>query len=139
MYALVNDIESYPAFLSWCEKAELLEVGEKALTAVLHFNLLHFRYALTTRNVMQPGYAIDMSLLSGPFRRFRGRWRFEPLDEGSCRIRFDLDFEFKNRLLRASLNKALHGLFSSLVEAFRRRADELYGGIEAPLRTDGAG
>ncbi|MAS83518.1 MAG: hypothetical protein CMF44_02590 [Legionellales bacterium] len=33
MYALVNDIESYPSFLPWCTNANIIDRDENSLTA----------------------------------------------------------------------------------------------------------
>jgi len=127
MYALVNDIESYPRFLPWCTEARILEPGEREQTASVSLASGPVRQTFTTRNTMQPGRRIDVRLLSGPFSRLNGRWEFDPQGERDCRIAFRMEFEFKNRLLRLSLQKVFHLIVNSLVESFTRRAEQLHG------------
>ena len=36
LFALINDIEAYPQFLPWCERAEVIEQHDTGVTARLH-------------------------------------------------------------------------------------------------------
>lgn len=127
MYALVNDIESYPHFLPWCDKARILDPGERELRATLTLAAAGIRQSFTTRNVMEPGRRIDVRLLEGPFRTLEGAWEFETLPEGRCRVELEMRFEFRNRLTELALRKPLNHIFHSMVDAFVRRAEQIYG------------
>lgn len=128
MYDLVNDIESYPAFLPWCSDASVTVHGEDSLTASLSMAAGRIRQSFSTENTMQPGRRIEVRLVRGPFRYLRGYWTFEPVDGGaSCRISLEMDFEFKNKLLKMTLSKLFHHIMDSLVDAFIRRARQVYG------------
>ena len=127
MYALVNDIESYPDFLPWCDKARILEPGERALRATLTLAAAGIRQSFTTRNVMEPGRRIDVRLLEGPFRSLEGSWIFEPLPEGRCRVELEMRFAFRNRITGLALQKPLNHIFHSMVDAFVRRAEQIHG------------
>lgn len=128
MYDLVNDIESYPEFLPWCSDASVTVHGEESLTASLTMASGRIRQSFTTQNTMQPGRHIEVHLVSGPFRYLTGSWDFEPVDGGeSCRISLQMDFEFKNRILKMTLSKLFHHIVDSLVDAFTRRAVSIYG------------
>src|SRR5437762_13410259 len=81
MYALVADVESYPQFLPWCDRA-VVSVNEPSRTvATLHINFRGLKKEFTTENLNQPGVRIDMRLVSGPFRSLEGSWLFIPLWE----------------------------------------------------------
>jgi ribosome-associated toxin RatA of RatAB toxin-antitoxin module len=54
IYELVVDVESYPKFLPWCERAEILERTADGLTARLHLAYSGLRHAFTTKNVTCP-------------------------------------------------------------------------------------
>ena len=127
MYALVNDIESYPRFLPWCREARVLEPGERELKATLTLAAAGIRQSFTTGNRMQPDRRIDVRLLEGPFRRLEGSWTFEPLPNGRCRIALEMNFEFRNRLAALALQKPLNHIFHSMVDAFIRRAEQIHG------------
>jgi ribosome-associated toxin RatA of RatAB toxin-antitoxin module len=127
MYELVNGVESYPEFLPWCTAAEVQERSETELTAVLTFEAAGARQSFTTRNRMQPGRRIDVHLVTGPFKYLDGFWEFIPEGAGNCRLRLEMQFEFRNRLVQVALNKAFSMIVNSLVDAFTRRAEQLYG------------
>ena len=100
LYALVEDIESYPEFLPWCAGARVRERTPQRTVATLSVGVKGVRHSFTTENANTPGRTIDMRLLAGPFKRFAGAWRFTPLEP-----------LFKH-------------IADSMVEAFARRARE---------------
>ena len=122
MYALVENIEAYPEFLPWCTAAQVHERLPGRTRATLTVGVGGLSQAFTTRNDTRPGEAIDMHLVSGPFRRFEGRWRFVALAPDACRIEFTLQYEFSSRVLGKVLSQLFDGMADSMVEAFVRRA-----------------
>jgi ribosome-associated toxin RatA of RatAB toxin-antitoxin module len=124
MYALVENIEAYPEFLPWCTAAQVHERLPGRTRATLTVGVGGLSHAFTTLNDARPGEAIDMHLVSGPFRRFEGRWRFVPLAPDACRIEFSLQYEFSSRVLGKVLSPLFDGMADSMVEAFVRRASE---------------
>lgn len=128
MYALVDRVESYPQFLPWCAEAEVHERVPGKTQATLTARIGALRQSFTTENRNRPGEAIEMRLVKGPFRRFRGEWRFVPLGENACRIQFALEYEFASRTLGRLLAPLFDGMADSMVDAFVRRADEVHEG-----------
>ncbi|MGQ0546660.1 MAG: type II toxin-antitoxin system RatA family toxin [Betaproteobacteria bacterium] len=127
MYALVEDIESYPEFLPWCEAAEVHERRPGETRATLTARVSRLRQSFTTRNENQPGFAIDMRLEAGPFRAFSGAWRFRALAGESCEIEFTLQYEFASRALGKLLAPLFDRIADTTVDAFTRRAEEVHG------------
>ena len=72
---------------------------------------------------------IDVSLLSGPFKHLANRWEFYPAEVGT-RVEFDIDFQFKSRLLEALLAANFGRAVDRLMECFEARAKALYGTAE---------
>jgi len=126
MYALVNDIEAYPEFLPWCSDARVLSRQGDTLTASVTMALGRIRHTFTTANSMQPGRKIAVRLLSGPFKHLEGSWELIPAGDNACEVRLEMHFEFKNRLLEASLGRVFGQIINSLVGAFTRRAEQIY-------------
>jgi len=126
MYALVDDIESYPRFLPWCLDARVEQVDGRR-RATLTAGMAAIRQSFTTENENQPGRAIDMRLVEGPFRQFSASWRFAPLGERACQVEFELRYEFASRTLGRVLEPLFDKIADTMVDAFTRRADELYG------------
>lgn len=125
VYALVADIESYPRFLPWCAGARVQE-GPQGVTATLEIGVKGLRQSFTTRNENKPGESIDMHLVDGPFRRFEAAWRFKPLAPHACGISFSLEVEFSSRAAGRLLEPLFAKIADSMVDAFSRRADEIY-------------
>ncbi|MBA2780328.1 type II toxin-antitoxin system RatA family toxin [Billgrantia kenyensis] len=127
MFELVNDFERYPEFLPGCRRARLLERDDSHLIGEMTLGRAGIEQSFTTRNDLIEPERIEMSLVSGPFKRLRGRWLFLPMGEGTCKVCLELEFEFANRLLGMAFGKLFQQVASQLVDAFTRRADELYG------------
>jgi ribosome-associated toxin RatA of RatAB toxin-antitoxin module len=128
MYALVEDIESYPRFLPWCAEAKVHERRPGETRATLTARLSGLRQSFTTRNENRPDAAIDMRLVQGPFRTFAGAWRFRPLSAHSCEIEFTLQYEMASRALGKLLEPLFDRIANTMVDAFTRRAEEVHGG-----------
>ncbi|MBQ1784257.1 MAG: type II toxin-antitoxin system RatA family toxin [Gammaproteobacteria bacterium] len=128
MYALVNDVERYPQFLPGCGGARLLSASDTELMATIDIAKAGMRAAFTTRNRMVPGRSIELTLVNGPFRTLHGHWLFQPVDEQSCRVSLSLRFEFSNPLLALALGGVFQQMAVNMVDAFRKRAAEVYGG-----------
>ncbi len=127
MFALVDDISSYPQFLEWCRSAQELERSADQVTARLELARGSFHKSFTTRNRMQKNKMIEMRLVEGPFRLLEGFWRFESLGERACKVLFDLEFEFSSRLVGVAATPAFSQIANTMVDAFCRRAAEIYG------------
>lgn len=128
MFALVNDIESYPEFLPWCAATRILAREQDALTASVSIAVGRIRQTYTTANTMRQDESIHMSLVKGPFKELDGCWRFRDDGRGGCCVSLDMRFQFKNRLLKHALGRVFQRIIDSLVHAFITRAGAIYGG-----------
>jgi ribosome-associated toxin RatA of RatAB toxin-antitoxin module len=127
MYDLVADVEQYPGFLPWCRSAKVRARTPNTVEASLEIGRGPLHKTFTTRNVMTPGTRIDIELVNGPFRRLQGCWRFEALEDEGCRVRLEMEFEIAGSLLGKTLGPLFSEIANSMVDAFCRRAGELYG------------
>ncbi|MDY6798029.1 MAG: type II toxin-antitoxin system RatA family toxin [Pseudomonadota bacterium] len=126
MFYLVNDIARYPEFLPWCAGAEVHRADEEEVVASLEVAKGGVRHRLTTRNRFLMPEAIEMSLVDGPFHNLAGRWHFRELDDNACKVSLTLDFEFSGTLSRMTFGSIFRQAADTMVDAFCRRADELY-------------
>ncbi|HCK80183.1 MAG TPA: type II toxin-antitoxin system RatA family toxin [Candidatus Competibacter sp.] len=127
MYGLVENIEAYPQFLPWCRSAHILSRGADEVRATIEMAKSGVHKSFTTCNRMQPNKMIDIRLLEGPFKRLQGYWRFEPLRADASKVSLDMEFEFANTLLRVAVEPVFKQIANSLVDAFCKRAVDLYG------------
>ena len=136
MYALVNDVRRYPEFLPWCPATTVHSETPESVHATVGFERAGVRMALTMRNTNIPGESIDMVLTEGPLRHFKGGWSFTPIRAAAvdgvpgevrgCRVELRLEFEFSNAALTMLLGPLFQSTWDSIVDAFVRRAREVY-------------
>ena len=127
LYALVERIEAYPQFLPWCRAARVSERGAGRTVATLAVGLKGVRYEFTTENANLPQAAIEMKLLEGPFRHFAAHWRFVPLAAHASRVEFSMEYQFSSGIVAKVLAPVFAAIADTMVDAFKRRADEVYG------------
>lgn len=127
MFDLVNDIASYPQFIPYCKSTEILSSNPDEIRAVLHFAKGGMEKSFTTLNRLQKDKMIEIKLLQGPFRHLEGFWRFESTETNSCRVLLDLEFEFSNRFLAMAFEPFFTQIANMLVDAFCKRAEQVYG------------
>ena len=132
MYALVDDIASYPDFLPWCSSAEV-ERSADSVCARLGIRYYGFSTAFATRNIHTPTGSIRMELTEGPLSALTGAWAFIPLDENRCRIEFTLYYKFSNTLMSAALSKIFSSIFDDFVDHFIQRAQTCYKKINVEI------
>ncbi len=126
MFALVNDIESYPQFLPWCRSVRVLSRTAAEVRATLELARGGIQKSFTTSNRLQPNKMIEIRLVEGPFRHLSGFWRFDQLGEQACKVSLDMTFEFVP-LLDFVIGPVFQPIANSLVDAFHGRAVQMYG------------
>ena len=131
MYDLVADVPEYPKFLPWTAAARVRSVTDKGdhaeMLADLVVSFKVFRESFGSRVLLWPEKKqIATEYIDGPFRYLESRWRFRDV-EGGCEVSFEVDFEFRNRLLQGAAGMFFNEAMQRIVRAFERRAAELYG------------
>lgn len=127
IYALVEAIEAYPQFLPWCVSARVSERTSDRTVATLEVGMRGVRQSFTTENLKFPDQGMEMHLLEGPFKAFSASWRFTPLGTRAAKIEFVLAYEFSSAILARLLEPVFEHIADTMVDAFIRRADAIYG------------
>ncbi len=126
MFELINDIESYPQYMTGCVDAKILDRGDHWLVAKLDLAKSGVNQSFTTRNTLIPPERMTMELVDGPFKIFKGTWSFTEVDEHSCKVQFHLEYEFSNFLLGMAAGGMMNQLAGEQVEALCNRAKSIY-------------
>jgi ribosome-associated toxin RatA of RatAB toxin-antitoxin module len=130
MFALVTDVEHYAEFLPWCDKARVVERDEHGMVAEIGIAFAGIHQTFTTRNEHVEGRKVDIKLLNGPFSDLDGHWTFTPVGDGTqraCKVNLELQYGFKNAALSALVGPVFDKIAGSLVDAFVKRAEQVYG------------
>ena len=132
LFALVGDVERYPEFVPWITSMRVWNrVDDGAgLTGVdaeaqVGFSFLRERFSTRVRRDAAQRL-ITVSLISGPFKRLVNHWGFTAHTSGT-KVDFDIDFEFKSKLLTTMLTSNFDHAVQRLLECFEDRARALYG------------
>ena len=130
MFALVADVVRYPEFLPWCSEGAVLQEQDEVMVARVGMSISGIRKSFTTRNTHDGQRSIRLELVDGPFSQLDGHWEFIPLGgpgQKACKILFTLNYAFSSRTLEALVGPVFDKIAGSLVDAFVKRADQVYG------------
>lgn len=130
MFALVTDVASYPQFLPWCNQASVLEENAHGMTANVGLSIAGLKQSFTTCNVHEKDRKVSLQLVKGPFSKLEGQWDFHPLGDGTqraCKVELTLRYDFDNAALAALVGPVFDKIAGSLVDAFVKRASQVYG------------
>jgi ribosome-associated toxin RatA of RatAB toxin-antitoxin module len=131
MYALVTDVNRYPEFLPWCDRARVVEIHGTGMTAEVGIAFAGVRQTFVTRNLHTEPSRVDMTLVKGPFSKLDGQWNFHSLGDGSqraCKVELQLNYGFDNAALGKLVGPVFDKIAASMVDAFVKRAQQVYGG-----------
>lgn len=128
MFDLVADVEAYPEFLPWCRAARVLSQRDDQICARIEVARLGIHQTFSTCNRFERDQRMDIELQDGPFRKLTGGWDFLALREDACKVELELEFEFAGGLIDKAFGAVFHQIANTLVDAFCKRADEVYRG-----------
>ena len=132
MLALVADVEKYPAFVPLCERLVVrgrrTEGAREIMVADMTIAYALIRETFTTQVTVDRGAStVAISYVDGPFEHLDSTWRFTPAGDHACTVRFVIDYEFRSRLLAAIMGSVFDSAIRKFGDAFRGRADQVYG------------
>src|SRR2546423_13938717 len=137
LFDLINDIESYPAFIPWCKHARVLSRSDREIVATISVQRGPLQSEFTTRNELEQDRRIAMHLVTGPFKMLEGEWLLTPIAQppaaqandglasrpGSndggvgCRVQLTMKFAFKNALTAVLFEQKVAETAASLMHA----------------------
>lgn len=132
LFDLVADVGEYPRFLPWCVAARVRTRSDAELIADLTIGFGPFRESFTSRVALERPRRIGVTYENGPFRFLHNEWGFLPHPQG-CEVHFFVDFEFRSRILQKAIGLVFGEAVRRMVNAFRKRAREVYGPPKATI------
>ena len=130
MFDLVTSVQQYPQFLPWCDHTRVLEQDDSGMLAEVGIALSGIRHSFVTRNLHEPGRRVQMQLVKGPFSRLDGDWHFHTVGDGSqraARVELLLNYGFDSVTLSKVVGPVFDRIAASMVDAFVKRAEQVYG------------
>lgn len=131
MYRIVTEVQHYAEFLPWCAHAHVVAESEGYVLVEIGIAFSGIHHTFTTRNQNVVARQVTMELEHGPFSHLDGEWTFSTLGDGSrraCKIDLSLNYSFNNATLESMVSPAVDKIAASMVDAFVKRAEQVYGG-----------
>ena len=126
MFNLVADIAAYPQFMPWCQAVRIRErnAGMVLADLIVGFNVMREKF--TSRVTLEHPGRIHVHYLDGPLRSLHNQWLFSATDDGGCLIDFQVDFEFRSRVMQKLATLFFSEVVARMVNSFEQRAQILY-------------
>ena len=124
MFTLVDQVEDYPNFLPWCSKTKIIERTEKITKATILINYHNVKQSFTTENVKVFPVKMNINLIDGPFKTLKGEWNFIELEKDTCKIEFELHYEFSNYLLDKLISPVFNMIANTFIDNFVAKANK---------------
>ena len=124
MFTLVDKVEDYPNFLSWCGKTEVIERTEKITKATILINYHNVKQSFTTENVKVFPVKMNINLIDGPFKILKGEWNFIEIEKDACKIEFELQYEFSNYFLDKLISPVFNMIANTFIDNFVAKANK---------------
>ncbi len=137
MFDLVSDVQAYPQFLPLCKGLRVLrrtvEGETEVFVAEMTVGYKAIQETFKTRVACDKATKrILVEYIDGPFRYLKNSWVFRDTDDesqgaGRSNVDFQIDYEFKSRMLGLLMGSMFDQAFRRFADAFERRANEVYG------------
>jgi coenzyme Q-binding protein COQ10 len=130
--ALVGDVRAYPEFIPWVLDMKISGehehggVRDCVAHVLVGWKSLRERFSTRVRTAPAEG-EVDVTLVSGPFRRLENRWRFAADGHGGALVRFWICYDFKNPLLNGLARVNRERAAEKIMSAFEKEAARRLG------------
>ena len=124
MFSLVDKVEDYPNFLPWCDKTKIIERTEKLTKATILINYHNVKQSFTTENVKIFPTKMHINLIDGPFKKLKGEWNFIEIEKDTCKIEFELQYEFSNYILEKLISPVFNMIANTFIDNFVAKANK---------------
>ena len=127
---MVLDIEKYPEFIPWClngkihnstTKNDTIEIVADLTIGKNFFNETYKSFIIYNKSLN----SILVTNIDGPLKHLKNKWLFKEVGENS-EIDFQIDFELKSKALNLLMIKFFDFGLKKIVDAFEKRAVELF-------------
>jgi len=126
LYDLVIDVESYPDFLPWCTRVEIIRSKGNIIIAEMVIEFANITQSYTSKVTFEEPHKIEVEMIEGPFNYLYNKWIFTELPSGETNLQFEIDFKFNSKLLEKLIALMFDRAVSKLTDAFLKRAEKKY-------------
>ena len=125
----VLDIEKYPEFIPFCIDSKVYETNDNGNEIEIIADLTIGKRPFIDTYKSDVRYdkkndSIHVTNINGPLKHLENNWKFVEKDN-LTEVKFDVDFEIKNKFLNLIMEKSFQFGLSKIADAFQKRAENL--------------
>ena len=125
----VLDIEKYPEFIPFCLSSKVYEVKDEDKEIKIIADLTIGKRPFVDNYKSDVRYnksndSIHVTNIDGPLKHLENNWKFIQ-KENFTEVKFDVDFEIKNKFLNLIMSKSFEFGLNKIADAFQKRAEEI--------------
>jgi len=125
----VLDIEKYPEFIPFCIDSKVYETNddENEIKIIADLTIGKRPFVDTYKSDVRynkKNDSIHVTNIDGPLKHLENNWKFIERDN-MTEVRFDVDFEIKNKFLNLIMEKSFQFGLNKIADAFQKRAENL--------------
>ena len=125
----VLDIEKYPEFIPFCIDSKVYERNDKKDEIEIIADLTIGKKPFVDTYKSDVRYnkkddTIHVTNIGGPLKHLENNWKFIQNDKFT-EVRFDVDFEIKNKFLDMIMTKSFQYGLNKIADAFQKRAEKI--------------
>ena len=122
IFNLINDIDSYPDYLPWCTKTEVIEKPDHSIIGKIFISKSFINWNFSTKNIIKKNESISLELVDGPFESLNGKWSFSVIDGFNTRVSLEINYKFKSSLIELSIEPIFTSIMNSILKSFIQEA-----------------
>jgi coenzyme Q-binding protein COQ10 len=126
-FELVADVEKYPEFMPWILSCHIVMRQGDMVWVDMVAGIGGLQQGFSSRAVLCPPHSIDITSNDGPFDSFHQRWQFGADEQGRTVVAYSYDFSLRSHILALISAALLDQAVRTAVDAFERRARQVYG------------
>jgi coenzyme Q-binding protein COQ10 len=127
LFDLVIDVDRYPGILPWVVDARVLRRKDRTMWCEMTMGTRLLRKHFTTVAELELPHRVEINSYDPLFERFEQIWTFAPAAQGGTDIEYRVDVRCRSRLLQALLEAGFAERITTMVKAYMRWAERLYG------------
>ena len=125
----VLDIEKYPEFIPFCIDSKVYEKEDNGEEIAIVADLTIGRKPFVDTYKSDVRYnkkndSIHVTNIGGPLKHLENNWKFIQ-KENYTEVKFDVDFEIKNKFLNLIMEKSFQFGLNKIADAFQKRAETI--------------
>ncbi len=127
VFAVVADIERYPAFVPGFAAAHVRSRGANRLEVQQRVGIKSLTVSFRSIAELDPPERIVIRSRDWPFKQLHQEWRLEALDDSVTRVTFSALYTLASKRLQRLVAARIDRQLRRMVEAFERRLEQMAG------------